>query len=84
MPKTVVSIIHEGETIEIQWGDEEPVNGRIKGYVQIVDGTLYVPFRDRFDNPFVFKMSGSEAGIFRTEDVPPSPNDEVAWIALQR
>ena len=79
MPKTVVSVIHEGETIEIQWGDQEPAEGRIKGYVQIVDGALYVPFRDGFDRPRMFVLSPDRVGVFVSEDVPPAEDAKVAW-----
>lgn len=79
MPKTVVSVIHEGDTIEIQWGEEEPVNGRIQGYVQIVDGTLYVPFRDGLDRPRMFVLGDGQATVYVSEDVPPDTDSKIAW-----
>lgn len=79
MPKTVVSIIHEGDTIEVQWGEEEPVNGHIRGYVQIVDGDLYVPFRDGFDRPRMFVLGKDRVGVFLSEDVPPAEDARVLW-----
>lgn len=80
--RRVITTIQDGDTTEIQWGTEEPADGRIVGYVQIdAEGRLIVPFRDSHDESFVFVLGDGNAAILVTEDaVAEQPDVPVAWL----
>jgi hypothetical protein len=80
--KRTVSIIQEGATTEIQYGEREPVDGVIQGFVQIhEDGTLTVPFRNEADDAFVFVLDERGARVVASEDRPPGDEAPVLWTS---
>lgn len=78
--KRVISVIQEDGTTEIQWGDREPHDGHIQGYVSVHEnGTLTVPFRGQDDTPYLFTLNSLGASIAISEDNEPGFGTEILW-----
>lgn len=78
--RATVSVIHQGDVIEVQWGDAEPVDGRIFGYLLLHDdGALTVPFRNAADDPFVFVLDSRGGRVVESEDQPPDESASILW-----
>ena len=79
--KTTVSVIHEGGTTEIQWGNREPQSAVIQGYglIDAETGSLMIPFTNGSGESFVFVLGPHTQGVYPTEDIEPYPSVAPVW-----